>query len=179
MLSDSVLLHFQHTVKVILQLPCWQNTFYKQKGGSYMPVFNIQYSMQIFIRLTHTQTEQSVIIRLSCPHLVSFLSSLFIGIKIRLWPDILLIGVVSCWRTTDLDEISHPVKSDSRQCTNDKAPRASSHDAWCLQQNRFNRATQQMLLSAWIKIHLFVKEVFFNWSFIYLFSHPSGKQKII
>lgn len=50
--------------------------------------------------------------------LVSFLLSAFIWIKIRLWPDILLIWVVSFWRISDLDEMSHPVKSDSRQHTN-------------------------------------------------------------
>lgn len=57
---------------------------------------------------------------------VSFLLSAFIWIKIRPWPDILLIWVVSFWRIGDLDEMSHPVKSDSKQHANVYALRASS-----------------------------------------------------
>lgn len=79
---------------------------------------DVQHGVQISITDTHTHSRLPLW-RLPCLPLVSFLLSLFIWIKIRLRPDILLIGVVSCWRTTDLDGISHPVKSDSRQCTND------------------------------------------------------------
>lgn len=49
-----------------------------------------------------------------CLPLVGFPLSAFIWIKIRLRPDILLIWVVSSWRISDLDEMSHSVKSDSQ-----------------------------------------------------------------
>lgn len=120
-------------LRVFLQPPCWQNVVSKQGGfgsGGYMPVitlscimmFNMGRRCPSHLRHTHvhTRAHSRLLLRcLPCLLLVSFLLSLFIRIKIRLWPDILLIGVVSCWRTSDLDEISHPVKSDSRQCTND------------------------------------------------------------
>lgn len=105
------------------------NAVYKHSvfspGGSYMLVITVvDWTRMVLYVCEHAHPRtHACLIRLP---LVHFLLSAFISIKIRLRPDILLIWVVSLWRISDLDEMSHPVKSDSRQHTNVSALRASS-----------------------------------------------------